>query len=277
MENNTPAIFEKYEIRRVFDPETGTWWFSVVDVVQILTGSPNARDYWFRMKVRVRQEDGSELSTLCRQFKMKAPDGKMRATDAADVQGLLRIIQSIPSPKAEPIKLWLAKVGYERMQEMADPELAVERAKRTWEKAGRSENWVKNRLMGLETRIRLTDYWATHDIKGGEFAMLTNIIHQEWSGVSVKQHKEIKGLQNQNLRDHMSEGELIFTALAELSTRQIAEHTDATGFMENAEAAQQGGAISRSARMTLEEKTGRLVVSAENYLPAMQQGALPPG
>ena len=262
------ALFENHPIRRVYDEETETWWFSVIDIVQALTDSSNARDYWFKMKQRVQLEDGAELSTFCRQLKMTAADGKQRLTDAATAESLLRIIQSIPSPKAEPIKLWLAKVGYERMQEIADPSRSLDRARETWQKHGRSEKWIQQRMTGQETRNKLTDYWAGHDIKQGEeFAILTNIIHQEWSGVSVKAHKKMKGLQDHNLRDHMSEAELIFTALAELSTRQIAEADDATGMQENTEAASKGGAIAKQARKALEAKTGKSVVTGENFLP----------
>ena len=262
-----PAIFETHTIRRVYDEETETWWFSVVDIVQVLTDSANPRDYWFKMKQRVELEDGAQLSTLCRQLKMLASDGKQRLTDAATAQTLLRIVQSIPSPKAEPIKHWLAKVGYERMQEMADPARSLDRARQTWQKHGRSEKWIQQRMTGQETRNKLTDYWASHDIKQGEeFAMLTNLIHQEWSGVSVKAHKTMKGLKDHNLRDHMSEAELIFTALAELSTRQIAQTDDATGMDENAAAATKGGAIAKQARKALEAKTGKSVVTGENFL-----------
>jgi len=263
-----PAQFDGHNIRRVYDEETELWWFSVIDVVQALTDSTNARDYWFKMKQRVELEDGAQLSTLCRQLKMLATDGKQRLTDAATAEGLLRIVQSIPSPKAEPIKLWLAKVGYERMQEMSDPALSLNRARETWQKHGRSEKWIQQRMTGQETRNKLTDYWANHDIKQGEeFAILTNLIHQEWSGVSVKTHKAMKGLTSQNLRDHMSEAELIFTALAELSTRQIAESVEATGMAENAEAASKGGAIAQQARKSLEAKTGKSVLTGENFLP----------
>lgn len=263
-----PALFESHPIRRVYDEEIETWWFSVIDIVQALTDSSNARDYWFKMKQRVQLEDGAELSTFCRQLKMTAADGKQRLTDAATAESLLRIIQSIPSPKAEPIKLWLAKVGYERMQEIADPSRSLDRARETWQKHGRSEKWIQQRMTGQETRNKLTDYWADHDIKQGEeFAILTNIIHQEWSGVSVKAHKKMKGLQDHNLRDHMSEAELIFTALAELSTRQIAEADEATGMKENTEAASKGGAIAKQARKALEAKTGKSVVTGENFLP----------
>ncbi len=244
------------------------WYFSVIDVVAALTDSVNPRDYWFKMKIRVKTEDGLELSTICRQLKMKAPDGKMRETDCADVQGLLRIIQSIPSPKAEPFKQWLAKVGYERIQDMSDPARSLDRAREYWKQHGRSEKWIQQRMMGQETRNKLTDYWSEHEIKGeDEYAILTNIIHQEWSGVSVKKHKGIKGLETQNLRDHMSEAELIFSALAELSTRQIAESVEATGMVENADAGKKGGKIAKRARIELEQKTGKKVVTGENFLP----------
>jgi DNA-damage-inducible protein D len=192
----------------------------------------------------------------------------MRLTDVANAETLLRLVQSVPSPKAEPIKLWLAKVGYERMQEMADPSRALDRARETWQKHGRSEKWIERRMTGQETRNKLTDYWSGHEIKKGEeYAILTNIIHQEWSGVSVNAHKELKGLKTQNLRDHMSEAELIFTALAELATRQIAETTDATGLDENKVAAKTGGHIAQRARLELEQKTGQKVVTGQNFLP----------
>jgi hypothetical protein len=262
------VTFEKHPIRRFFDESKGMWYFSVVDVVATLTDSVNPRDYWFKMKIRVKTEDGFELSTICRQLKLKAPDGKMRETDCANVEGLFRIIQSIPSPKAEPFKQWLAKVGYERIQDMSDPARSLDRAREYWQQHGRSEKWIQQRMMGQETRNKLTDYWKDHEIKGkDEYAILTNIIHQEWTGVSVKKHKEIKGLKTQNLRDHMSEAELIFTALAELSTRQIAESVDATGMPENAEAGRKGGRIAKGARLQLEQKTGKSVVTGENFLP----------
>jgi hypothetical protein len=242
----------------------------VVDIIQVLTQPSNyqtARKYWKVLKGRLVKE-GSQLVTNCYQLKMTAQDGKQRLTDVATAETLLRLVQSVPSPKAEPIKLWLAKVGYERMQEMSDPALSLDRARETWQKHGRSEKWIQQRMTGQETRNKLTDYWTEHEIKKGEeFAILTNIIHQEWSGVSVKDHKEIKGLQKHNLRDHMSEAELIFTALAELSTRQIAEADTATGMSENKQAATKGGAIAKQARRALESKTGKAVVSNENFLP----------
>ena len=263
-----PTEFDGQSIRRVYDEATDTWWFSVIDIVQVLTDSENARDYWFKMKQRVRAEDGAELSTFCRQLRLPAADGKQRLTDCATAESLLRIVQSVPSRKAEPIKLWLAKVGYERMQEMADPALSLDRARQTWQQHGRSDKWIQQRMTGQETRNKLTDYWSEHDIKAGsEFAILTNIIHQEWAGLSVAQHKEMKGLASHNLRDHMSEAELIFTALAELSTRQIAESVDATGMAENKTAAKTGGGIAAQARHQLESQTGKSVVTKANYLP----------
>lgn len=264
-----PTQFDGQAIRRVYDETTDTWWFSVIDIVQVLTNSENARDYWFKMKQRVKAEDGAELSTFCRQLKLPAADGKQRLTDCATAQSLLRIVQSVPSPKAEPIKLWLAKVGYERMQEMADPAQALDRARQTWQQQGRSDKWIQQRMTGQETRNKLTDYWGEHGIeKGREFAILTNLIHQEWSGLSVAEHKEAKGLTSHNLRDHMSEAELIFTALAELSTRQIAERQNAIGMAENKNAAQAGGRIARQARTQLESQTGQSVVTGDNYLPS---------
>lgn len=265
-----PAVFEKREIRRVYDEKTETWFFSVVDIVQVLTQQPDyqsARKYWNKLRERLRKE-GSESVTNCHRLKLPAADGKRYLTDVATAETLLRLVQSVPSPKAEPIKLWLAKVGNERMQEMSDPSRALDRARETWQKHGRSEKWIQQRMTGQETRNKLTDYWADHDIrKGEEFAILTNVIHQEWSDVTVQDHKAIKGLKSQNLRDHMSEAELIFTALAELSTRQIAETTEATGMDENKVAATSGGRIAKRARLELEARTGKKVVTGENYLP----------
>jgi hypothetical protein len=267
---NNPAFFEQHEIRRVYDEKTATWWFSVVDIMQVLTQQADyqtARKYWNKLKERLAKE-GNQSVTNCHRLKLPAADGKNYLTDVANAETLLRLVQSVPSPKAEPIKLWLAKVGYERMQEMSDPALGLERARATWQKHGRSEKWIQQRMTGQDTRNKLTDYWATHDVKpGDEFAILTNLIHQEWSGVSVVKHKNLKGLKTQNLRDHMSEAELIFTALAELSTRQIAETTTATGLSENKVAAKTGGKIARRARRELEVTTGRSVVTGENFLP----------
>jgi len=266
--NNTIAVFDSKQIRRHYDEKEEVWYFSVVDIVEALTESSNPRDYWFKMKRRVKTEDGFELSTICRQFKLKATDGKMRSTDVSDVKGVFRIIQSIPSPKAEPFKQWLAKVGYERLQEIQDPSLSMDRARENWQNIGRSEKWIQQRMTGQETRNKLTDYWKESGVtKNDEFAMLTNIIHQEWAGLSVKKHKELKGLKSQNLRDHMNEAELLFTALAELSTRQIAEAEMAKGIIENAKAGKKGGSIAKNARKELEDQTGKNVVTGENFLP----------
>ncbi|PUE50984.1 hypothetical protein B9Z47_04525 [Limnohabitans sp. 2KL-1] len=266
--NIAATHFDGKDIRRVYDEASETWWFSVVDVVQVLTDSSSARRYWSDLKRKLAQEAGSnQLYEKIVQLKLASTDGRLRETDCAEATTLLRLVQSIPSPKAEPIKLWLAKVGYERMQEMTDPALSLNRARETWQQHGRSDKWIQQRMTGQETRNKLTDYWREHDVKSGdEFAMLTNIIHQEWSGVSVKEHKNIKGLKTHNLRDHMSEAELIFTALAELSTRQVAETQQATGLQENKGAAVMGGRIAKQARQQLEQQTGRSVVTGDNYL-----------
>ena len=264
------AVFENFKIRRAYDEKSETWYFSVVDIVAALLQQPDyqaARNYWKVLKNRLKKE-GSQTVTDCNRLRMIAEDGKMRETDVASPQTLLRIIQSVPSPKAEPIKLWLARVGYERIQDMSDPARSLDRAREYWKQHGRSEKWIQQRMMGQETRNKLTDYWKDHEIKGeDEYSILTNIIHQEWSGVSVKKHKEVKGLKTQNLRDHMSEAELIFTALAELSTRQIAESVEATGMTENVKAGKKGGKIARRARLELEQKTGKSVVTGDNFLP----------
>lgn len=261
-------LFEGKQVRTYWDAKEEQWYFSVIDVVEILTASPNPRDYWFKMKLRIKTEDGLELSTICRQLKLKAADGKMRETDCTTTQNLLRIIQSIPSPQAEPFKQWLAKVGYERIQEINDPGQSLDRARENWQKLGRSDKWIQQRMTGQETRNKLTDYWQENGVKKGEeFAALTNIIHQEWTGLTVKKHKELKGLKSHNLRDHMNEAELIFTALAELSTRQIAEKTNAVGLNENAVASKVGGSIAKNARKELEDKTDKSVVTGENFLP----------
>lgn len=266
---SNPAIFEQYKIRRIYDEENEVWYFSVVDIIQALIDQPEyqlARKYWNKLKERLRKE-GNESVTNCHRLKLEAADGKKYLTDVASAEVILRLVQSVPSPKAEPIKLWLAKVGYERMQEMADPSRSLDRARETWQKHGYSEKWIQQRMMGQETRNKLTDYWKEHDIEESkEFAILTNIIHQEWADISVKDHKKAKGLKSQNLRDHMSEAELIFTALAELSTRQIAETTNATGMKENKKASKQGGGIAKKARKELEEKTGQKVVTSDNFL-----------
>jgi hypothetical protein len=218
MSENNLAIFEGINIRRHYDEKADKWYFSIIDIITILTESPRPRKYWNALKTKLEKE-GSQLSQNVGQLKLLSPDGKKYLTDVADVENILRLIQSVPSPKAEPIKLWLAKVGYERIQEIADPEQSIDRARENWEKLGRTKEWIQRRMMGQETRNKLTEQWQDSGVeKGEEFAILTNIIHSEWTGLSVKEHKKLKGLKSQNLRDHMSEAELLFTALAELST-----------------------------------------------------------
>lgn len=262
-------LFEKDKVRSYYDENSEHWYFSIIDIVSILTESKNPRRYWSDLKIKLADDEGfSQLYEKIVQLKLKATDGKKYNTDCTDVETLLRIIQSIPSKKAEPVKQWLAKVGYERMKEIAEPSTAIDRARETYKKLGRSDKWIQQRMTGQETRNKLTDYWKDHEItEGEEYAILTNIIHQEWAGLSVKEHKKLKGLKYQNLRDHMSEAELIFTALAELSTRQVAERENATGMEENAKAAQVGGNIAKRAKDDFEEKTGTKVVTENNFLP----------
>ena len=267
------TLFENKRIRHIYNGEKEVYYFSVVDIVAILIEKDyqSARKYWNKLAQRLRDEGSEQTVTNCHQLKLQADDGKMRKTDVADIKTIFRIIQSIPSKKAEPIKQWLAKVGQERVQEMADPSKAIDRARDTYQKLGRSEKWIQQRMTGQETRNKLTDYWKDHDItEGEEYAILTNIIHQEWSGLSVKEHKDLKGLKSQNLRDHMSEAELIFTALAELSTRQIAEAENATGMEENKKSAKRGGKIAKGAKEKLELETSKKVVTDSNFLPHKQ-------
>lgn len=271
---NDVKLFEQNKIRSIYDEEKDVWYFSVVDVMVILLEKDyqTARKYWNKLAERLRNEGAEQSVTNCHQLKLESADGKKYLTTVADAETMLRIVQSVPSPKAEPIKQWLAKIGYERMKETVDPAISVNRARENWQRLGHSEKWIQQRMMGQETRNKLTDYWKEHNItKDEEYAILTNIIHQEWSGLSVKEHKQLKGLKSQNLRDHMSEAELIFTALAELSTRQVAENTSATGMKENKKAAKIGGNISKRAREDFEERTGQKVVTDENYLPTKKK------
>jgi hypothetical protein len=270
MNDNYLAIFENFKIRRIYDEKKELWYFSVIDIIAALTDQKDfkkAKSYWTTLKNRLKTE-GSQLVTNCDQLKLKSSDGKFYLTDVANVETIFRLIQSVPSPKAEPIKLWLAKVGYERIQEMADPEKALNRSRDYWQKMGRSEKWIQQRMLGQEIRNKLTDYWSNNEVKKqDEFAILTNIIHKEWSDLSVKEHKNLKNLKTQNLRDHMSDAELIFTALAELSTRQIAETMQTKGLEKNKIPAKNGGKIAKDARKALELKTGKKIVTKENYLP----------
>lgn len=267
---NELAVFENSEIRRHYDAEQEIWYFSLVDIVGALTDSANPTDYLKKMRKR-DTELNTYIGTNCPQVDMLI-NGKNRKTLAGNVEQIFRLIQAIPSPKAEPFKQWLAKVGYERLQEIQDPSLSMERARENWKNKGRSEKWIQQRMTGQETRNKLTDYWKESGVtEKDEFALLTNIIHQEWTGLTVKKHKEIKGLKSQNLRDHMSEAELLFTALAELSTRQIAETTEAKGLTENAKAGKKGGQIAKNARKELEAKTGKSVITDENFLPPKKE------
>lgn len=272
MENVTGIkLFESKKIRTHWDETEEKWYFSVVDIVEALTDSTNPTDYLKKLRKR-DAELGFYLGTNCPQVEMLTASGKKRKTLSGTVEDIFRIIQSIPSPKAEPFKQWLAKVGYERIQEMQDPSQSLDRARANWQKLGRSEKWIQQRMTGQEIRNKLTDYWKEAGIKEqDEFALLTNIIHQEWTDLTVKQHKNLKGLKTENLRDHMSDAELIFTALAELSTRQIAETDEAKGLKENAKASKEGSAVAKNARKELEAKTGKSVVTGENFLPPAKE------
>lgn len=267
------AIFENFRVRRYYDEKTETWFFSVIDIVATLIEQRDfkkAQTYWTTLKNRLKKE-GNQSVTKCDKLKLQSSDGKFYNTDVANVETILRLIQSIPSPKAEPIKLWLARVGYERMQEMTDPEKALNRSREYWQKLGRSDKWIQQRMMRQEIRNKLTDYWKNNEVKEkDEYAILTNIIHEEWSDISIKEHKKLKSLQTQNLRDHMSDAELVFTALAELSTRQIAETMQTKGLEENKIPAKKGGKIAKDARIALEEKTGKKVITGQNFISKKQ-------
>jgi len=269
MENKSIIIFENHSIRREWDDQKEKWYFSVIDIVAVLTEQKDykkAQSYWTTLKNRLKNEE-SEVVTNCDKLKLIAKDGKKYFTDVADVETILRLVQAVPSKKAEPIKLWLAKVGYDRMQEIVDPEKSVNRARDNWQKHGRTKEWIQRRMMGQETRNKLTDYWSDHNVKNSsEFAILTNIIHSEWSDLTVKEHKALKKLKTQNLRDHMSEAELIFTALAEMSTREISETQKAIGLTENKITAREGGLVAKTARKELEIKTKRSVITGKNFL-----------
>jgi len=259
------AIFEGNQIRRVWDDEKELWFFSVVDIVEVLTKTDRPRKYWSDLKSKLKTE-GSQLSEKIGQLKMMASDGKYYLTDVADTESMLRLIQSIPSPKAEPIKLWLAKVGYERIEEINDPEKALNRSRDYWQRMGRDQKWIQQRMMGQEIRNKLTDYWKDNEVKQkNEYAILTNIIHKEWSDLTVAEHKNLKNIKIENLRDHMSDAELVFTALAELSTRQIADTMQSKGLEENKIPAKRGGRVAKNARLELESKTGKKIITPKNY------------
>lgn len=260
-------LFEGNKIRSVWDNEKEEWYFSVVDVVGALTGSPNPRDYWYRVKKRMSEEEKSELSTICRQLKLKAPDGKMRETDAADMQGIFRIIQSIPSPKAEPFKMWLAEVGKERIDEIIDPELTIDRALETYLKKGYTREWINQRLQAIQVRKELTDAWQDHGVtEGKEYAILTNEISKAWSGMTVRQYKDLKKLKKENLRDNMSTLELVLNMLAEATVTELTNTADPQGFEENKKIAQRGGNIAGRTRKEIETETGKPVISPKNAI-----------
>ncbi|NTV13854.1 MAG: Bro-N domain-containing protein [Desulfobulbaceae bacterium] len=258
------AVFQGKEVRKALYKDE--WWFSVVDVCEVLTDSPDAGAYWRKLKQRLKAE-GSEVVTVCHGLKLLASDGKMRATDCTNTEGIFRIIQSIPSPKAEPFKRWLAKVGYERVQEIEDPELATKRTKALYRAKGYSEAWIEKRLRGIAVRAELTDEWQNRGVNGEpEYAILTTEISKAAFGLTPAEYKELKGLERENLRDHMTDLELIFSMLGEAATTEIARKQDAQGFPENQVAARKGGRIAGDARKKLEVETGSKVVSDENYL-----------
>jgi len=262
--DNSIILFHEKQVRRHWDDENEIWYFSIVDVVEILTESVNPRKYWSVLKTRLKKE-GSEVATNCSQLKLIASDGKKYLTDVADTESLLRLIQSIPSPKAEPFKLWLAKVGYERIEETEDPELAIDRAMQTYLKKGYSKDWINQRLKTIEVRKDLTDEWKEKGMKEGlEYAILTDEITKAWADKSIKQYKNFKGLKKQNLRDNMTNLELILNMLAEASTTEISKEQNPKGLSENKKVAQEGGNVAKQARITLEKQTGKSVISSQN-------------
>lgn len=260
-------MFEGSQIRSVWDNEREEWYFSVVDVISSLTESNNPRDYWYRVKKRMSEEERSELSTFCRQLKLKSTDGKSYKTDVADMQGIFRIIQSVPSPKAEPFKMWLAEVGKERIDEIIDPELTIDRALESYARKGYSREWINQRLQAIQVRKELTDTWQDHGVKAGnEYAILTNEISKAWSGMTTREYKDFKGLKKENLRDNMSTTELILNMLAETATKDIAEATNPQGLDENKQVAQDGGSIAGDARKSIEARTGKPVITSKNAI-----------
>ena len=264
-------LFEDQKIRTAWDTEKEEWYFSVTDVISVLTGQQTARgasNYWAKLKQRLKEEKGQgadELLTNCQQLKMTASDGKRRATDVATTEQLLRIIQSVPSPRAEPVKRWLAEVGRERIEETIDPEQAIDRALETYLKKGYDPDWVHQRLLSIRIRNELTDEWQKRGVeKGREFAILTDEISRAWSGMTTRQYKNLKGLKKENLRDNMSDTELVLTMLAEASTRDISKATKPDGFAENVKVAKRGGNVANVARQQLEAETGQPVITSQN-------------
>ena len=264
--DNEIKLFEGNQIRSIWDNEKEEWYFSIVDIVGVLTESENPRKYWSVLKTRLKKE-GNELATICSQLKMKATDGKMRNTDVSDIQGVFRIIQSVPSPKAEPFKMWLAEVGKERIDEIIDPELTIDRALETYLQKGYTREWINQRLQAIQVRKELTDTWQDHGVKEGrEYAILTNEITKAWSGMTTRQYKDHKGLKKQNLRDNMTTTELILNMLAEAATKDIANAMHPQGLEENKKVAKDGGSIAGNARREIEEKTGQPVITSKNSI-----------
>jgi hypothetical protein len=271
------VLFNQKQIRRFYDEEKELWFFSIVDIVEILTESPRPRKYWNALKTKLKQE-GSELSQKVGQLKLESPDGKRYLTDVADTEALLRLIQSIPSPKAEPFKLWLAKVGYERIEETEDPELAFDRAMKTYLQKGYSREWINQRLKSIEVRKELTDEWQERGMKEGlEYAILTNEITRAWAERSVKDYKKLKGLKKENLRDNMTNLELVLNMLAEVSTAEISKKKKPKGLENNKQIAKEGGFAAKKARLEIEKQTGESVITSKSsrFLKAKQRPALP--
>jgi len=261
---NKIQLFEQRQVRSIWDEETEEWYFSIVDVVGILTDSPNPRKYWSVLKTRLKKE-GSQLATNCSQLKMQSSDGKYYKTDVANPEQLFRLIQSIPSPKAEPFKLWLAEVGKQRLDQLQDPELSIEQAMTDYKRLGYSDNWINQRLKSIEIRKDLTDEWKRLGLQEGiEFATLTDIIYKTWADKTAKEYKQLKGLKKENLRDNMTNKELVLNMLAELSTKEISESTNPKTFPEHKDVAKRGGNIAKEARLKLEAETGKKVVSPLN-------------
>ncbi len=257
-------LFEERKVRAIWDDEQEEWYFSIVDVISILTDSPNPRKYWSVLKTRLKRE-GSELTTNCSQLKMQAADGKKYLTDVANTEQLFRLIQSVPSPKAEPFKLWIAQVAKERLDQMQDPELSIEQAMADYKRLGYSDNWINQRLKSIEIRKDLTDEWKKRGLEEGlHFATLTDIIYKSWFDMTSKEYKRLKGLRKENLRDNMTNKELVLNMLAELSTKEISETSEPETFSEHINVAQQGGEVARNARLELEAKTGKSVISPLN-------------
>lgn len=273
VKKNSIKLFGDDKIRAIWDDEQEKWYFSIVDVIAVLTESPNPQTYWRVLKKRLKDE-GNETVTNCNALKMRAADGKMRLTDVADTEQLLRIIQSVPSPKAEPFKMWLAKVGADRLDQMQDPELSIQQAMIDYKRLGYSDNWINQRLKSIEIRKDLTDQWKLHNVEEGvQYASLTDIIYQAWAGRTTKEYKQYKGLKKENLRDNMTNEELILNMLAELSTTSITKAKNPQTLDENKQCAKEGGNVARVAREELESKTGRQVVSplsAKRFFEAQQ-------